>query len=467
MRFQKFISLLCALTLVLGGYAYADESGVAQLNSTIDNLQKQIGQMRSMMDQMNQQIRDIEKREPQVIVSKSGAAVQPMTQKDFDKQLEASIGPASQWLKDLKFGGDMRLRYEGSHFNSGNPSETDDYNRFRIRLRYGFEKTFNPDMKVGFYMASGGTTDPTSTNTSFDGNFVNKSLQWDRAYATYTPSWAKEIGPIKKLEITGGKFKNPFEKGSSKIIWDTDVRPEGVYEKVDLDLIKTDGLEVGGYLTYGQFVLDEASGSSKQDAELFALQFGLNPKFDIGLERPVEWLSAFSWYNFNGYADNSDFGSFARGNFNRDGDSTTLDAGDFNIIEIYNELLINPYAPRLMPNLPVKVYYDVATNTATDLYDLAWALGMKLGSAKKKGQWQLGYEYRYIEPNAVVGAFADSDFGLTGHTDARGSVISGAYKLTDDLSLESTLFLTGHLSSDAITRDEEKRMLQVDMVWKF
>jgi len=421
--------------------------------------------MRSMMDQMNQQIRDIEKREPQVIVSKSGAAVQPMTQKDFDKHLEESIGKAADWLKDLKFSGDMRLRYEGSHRTSGSPSETNDQNRFRYRLRYGFEKSFNPDMKVGFYMASGGTSDPTSTNQTLDGNFVWKTLVVDRAYATYTPSWAK-VGPVKKLEISAGKTQNPFTKGSSKIVWDGDVRPEGIYQKTDFNFIKTDDLKLDGYLTYGAFVLDEDSASSG-DAELFALQAGLAPTFDIGLERPVEWLSAFSWYNYNSYADNSNFGSFARGNFNSDGDSTTLDAGDFNIVEIYNELLLNPYTPRLTPNVPIKIFYDVATNTATDLFDLAWALGMKVGKAKKKGSWELGYEYRYIEPNAVVGAFADSDFGLTGHTDARGSVLSAKYKLTEDLLLQSTLFLTGHLSSDAITRDEEKRMLQVDMVWKF
>ena len=62
-------------------------------------------------------------------------------------------------------------------------AEDDPRNRFRMRLRYGFEKKLGSDFKVGFGMASGESAvnnghqgDPTSTNQTFTNLFNFKNV---------------------------------------------------------------------------------------------------------------------------------------------------------------------------------------------------------------------------------------------------------------------------------------------------
>lgn len=450
----------------------ADE---AQLVSMINVLQKQIEQMQRTIERQDQKIRDLEKRDPAISVPGASARkeVSPEKEKEkFHKNLQSHIGDADKWLKDLKFSADMRLRYEAFDFTSGHRTETDPRNRFRFRLRYGFEKKFKPDMTVGFYLASGGTSDPTSTNESFDGNFVYKTSVIERVYATYTPSWAK-WGPLEKFEITGGKFKNPFEEGTSEIIWDRDVRPEGAYQKADFRFINMENFKVKGYFTAGQFILDEdgtlGSGTTGGDAELWAFQFGIKPQFKTPFfEKPISVSSAVSYYSFDEYAEKSNFGTFARGNPNTTGSATELDAKDFEIFEYYAEIKISPDS---LP--PLRFFFDWATN----LYESAppaslggandaWAVGVKIGEAKEKGDWEIAYDYRLIEPNSVVGAFNDSDLG-NGHSDKRGSVIKAKYMLTKNLELGLAAYFINNVSAGNILIDEEQRRFQVDLAWKF
>jgi len=60
--------------------------------------------------------------------------------------------------------------------------------------------------------------------------------------------------------------------------------------------------------------------------------------------------------------------------------------------------------------------------------DTAWFLGLRAGNAvlQKRGQWQAGVNYRYIESDAVIDGFNDSDFGLGG-TNMKGYTLWGTY----------------------------------------
>lgn len=462
MKAKLMISAL-AVFVFFFGFANAVKADETQMLSRMQTLEKQIQEMQKIMNWQTEKLQGIEKTSTPSNIIPAG---------DFDENLKASIGDAASWLKGLKFSGDLRLRYEAFDYSSGHPSETDPQNRFRFRLRLGAEKKLSDEFKAGFGLASGGTTDPTSTNATFDGNFTYKTIVIDQAYATYTPNWAK-VGPIESLQMTGGKFKNPFIEGSSKIVWDHDVMPEGIYERIGFNLFDGETADVKGYLTAGQFVLDEdstlGSGTTGGDAELYAFQAGIMPeiKFD-GMKNPVKTKHALSYYSYSDYAVQSNFGSLARGNPNVDGNTSALDAGDFEIIEIYNELGFQ------LEGLPKsKFFFDWATNLDEHAPSAslggendAWAMGLKLGEAKKKGGWELSYEYRWIEPNAVVGAFNDSDFG-TGHADKRGSVFGAAYNFTDFLQMNLTAFFVNNISANTILRDEEQRRFQADLIWKF
>lgn len=312
--------------------------------------------------------------------------------------------------------------------------------------------------------SSGQNVDPTSTNTSFDNNFNFKDLFIEKAYASYTPAWF-DAAFVDQATFKAGKIDNPFEKGSSDIIWDRDVKPEGASEQFAFKKTEMGDTELGGYFTAGQFVLDE-DGTSGGDAELFGYQLGFNAvAYTPFLERPVDWLSAVSYYSYQDYAKNNNFligtTSLARGNSTC---GTSLCSGDFGIWEFYNEVAFYP------SGLPVRPYFDFAANLADDAFDSenkAWALGVKVGGIQKKGDWELGLAYKRIEPESVVGAFNDSDFGL-GHSGKRGSVFKLGYALTDSITLGGAAFFVNNLTTGTGgVRDEEQRRFQLDLAWKF
>ncbi len=490
MKLKRIFALACVISVTVSQAAWADVDQIAVLTKMVKEMEQEMGNMKKVIEQQDSKIRQLEIKGPSSESAPQAADGGPapvMTDKDFEDRLGIALGGSNKWIKDLKFSGDLRLRYEGQDFTSGDRTETDPRNRFRFRLRYGFEKKFNDQMKIGFAMASGeqvgGTNvDPTSTNVTFDNLFNFKDIFIEKAFATYTPNWAK-IGPVEKLELTGGKFTNPFELGSSELIWDRDVKPEGAYEKIDIRLIDTDNLNLKAYFIAGQFILDEDAtlGSpnatvASGDSQLYALQFGVNPVFYTPfLERPLDYLSAVSYYNYDNYANNRNFfiggTSLARGNPTSLGGSQ-LAARDFQVVEAYNEIAIYPYG------LPTRFFFDFAVNPALSTQanqsgggilhsNTAWSVGTRLGQLKLKGDWEARYEYRYIGANAVVGAFNDSDFGL-GHSGKQGHVVKLAYMITDSLTLAGSMFFVDNLNAGTGgVIDQQQRRFQLDLVWKF
>jgi hypothetical protein len=65
----------------------------------------------------------------------------------------------------------------------------------------------------------------------------------------------------------------------------------------------------------------------------------------------------------------------------------------------------------------------------------------------KRGNWLAAMSYRYLERDAVLDAFTDSDFHLGG-TDAKGYVLEFQYGLDEDVWLT-----TKWMSSDEIEGD--------------
>lgn len=483
----KALSVAIAAIFSLNSTAFAQDANLTKL---VEQMQQQMSQMQQTINAQNAKIASIEGHTGGVAIAKPE---DPQKEElKFKTRLEKELGKDYATFKDLKFTGDLRLRYEAFDYSSGsrtsataNTLETDPRNRFRYRLRVGLEKKFSDEIAAGFSLASGdnygvsgtsaGNVDPTSTNTTLDNNFNFKNIFVERAWATYTPAWAV-VGPLTKTEVTAGKFKNPFEKGSSDMIWDRDVRPEGVYESFDFRILDTESVKATGWFTAGQFILEEdgtlSNGITGGDANLFAYQLGLNPKFKFpGFEKPLGLTSAISFYDYSNYTNESNstiFGtSLARGNTNMDNTASQLDAKDFNIIEIYNELRIP------VGNLPVRPFMDFAHNMddksgIVNDHNTAYGLGVWLGEAKTKGQWEIGYAFKNIQANSVVGAFNDSDFG-DGHTNKRGSVLKAKYMLTDYLEFGLAGFFVNNIYQNAAAGipDLEARRFQADLVWKW
>ena len=370
--------------------------------------------------------------------------------------LPPSPNAGPKWLEGLEMGGDFRLRYEGIDHNEA----TRDQNRFRYRLRWKTEKHLTPNLDLGFRLVSGSTTDPTATNQTFTGDATFKSFLIDQAYAKYRPAFLTEHFPyLSKAEIAGGKFENPFFGATTSMVWDPDVTPEGFYESLEWGFLNK---KFNPFVTTGQFILQESATLS--DSEMYGVQTGVRwtpPGFSEKSE--VKITNAFAYYNFSDFARDSNFTvggvSLARGNTPLG--STNLAAGDFNILQFYNDIKFK------MAGVPLKFFGDFAFNAGDqtpdpDNQNKAYEYGLRLGEAKKKGSWEATYAYAYIEPNAVVGAFSESDFG-NGFANKRGSLFGLKYKLTDAIGLA----FRGSVASNVTGVNDETKRFQTDLEWVF
>lgn len=400
-------------------------------------------------------------------------------------QLRKETNP---WLEGITQKGDVRLRYEG--FSREN-EDSSDRNRYRARVRWGVEKQFDDTWAAGFRLATGSATEATSTNQTLTGEFNLKSIFLERAYGKYTPTqeWQRYFSSLDKAEFGAGKVENPYDrdKWNATILWDSDVTPEGIYEQMDFKLgeWENDAWWKLNWLS-GQFSLNEDSDLSPGDHGMMAYGLGTTYQWAKGYKSSFK-ATYYDWQNYAHFLKANSALSSSSGGADRELD-------DFKIINLYNDWDFDAQTG-LFGTQPVKVYWDYAHNTdaQTDATgtdgsteavnpslrndeDDAYSVGFTLGKAKDKGTWSSGYEYLYIEPNAVVGTFAESDLGV-GHANNKGHKLSCKYMVIKDLEFNATFWLVEKVNKTKITYggsdfrpngdDDELLRVQLDLVYKF
>lgn len=498
--------LAIVLSFAMALPVHADMGAISDdVQKMMNNMAKEMEKMQRTIAEQSQRIQTLESRKMDGVPVPQAASAAPMSEKEFQDMLKSEIKNVG-YFKNLKMGGDFRLRMENFAQGESDSASTTgddgaaDRNRFRYRLRYGIENGIGDDLTVGFRLASGTlssrdsassgartvyNSDPTSTNQTIGspGLFSYNTIVIEKAYANYKPKYFKDLalGPItiKGLEIGGGKFDNPFLKYSSPMVWDGDVTPEGVYEKINVNLYQNEGNEVNWFGTAMQSVLKEGS-AGETDANLFAFQTGFNlVSYTPMMERPVEFNTAMSFYGYDNYASDGNYildtlSSLARGNTTCVGTAGAgpcigLEMGNPKILEFYNELKLTP-----LFNTPISIFNDIATNVnngsvsgASAMKDTAIGYGVKAGKLKDKGDWETSFAWYSIPPNAVVGAFTDSDLGQ-GHANNLGTVWKAGYQLTKNTVLNFAWFnVTPYDSNVATAGDQRTNRFQTDLVWKF
>jgi hypothetical protein len=494
---MKKTAQFLALVFCLGSStAYADSSD--QMMTMLESLKQQMSRMQETIDRQNVRIQQLESHRvletPQANVPVSPSSGATMSDADFQKSLKDNVGEAIPWLKGAKYGGDFRLRYESFNFydknnDAGSTGTANDRtrNRFRIRLRWGFEKDFGDDWKAGFRLATGTTTEPTSTNQTLGnpGYFNFKTINVERAYAVYDPNGLKDYGALKGVKVGAGKFENPFLRYSTTIVWDADVTPEGIYEQANFSLVSTEENKLNLQTTAGQFIVNE-NAAVESDAAIYGYQGAVNySTYNFGTDKPVDINLAASYYDYtnrfqtNLAANNTAATSYLRTN--------SIVADDFRVLDLYPEISFS------VASTPVTLWYDFAKNLANvgtddfrqsggnDIHDTdtAWGAGFRIGKAKVKGSWEAFYGYYEIGANSVVAAFNDSDFGgpgTQGFTNRKGHKFGLGYQLTDNIVINWTGYLVRPLnpfnSTNAnfglqFAQNEDVFRSQLDVVYKF
>ena len=396
-------------------------------------------------------------------------------------------GAMPEWTTRLKFSGDFRLRYQGDFFADDNKltgstwyinanqinaagawgtgskyyyNILEDRNRLRARLRFNMDAKVTEGVNVNMRLATGKFDDPVSTNQTMGVSSKPYPVILDRAYLKATTRY-------KELAFMGGRMANPWL--GTDLIWDSDLNFEGVattYHPLRSDSMDNDENMLDVFVTLGAFPISEVQLSA-HDKWLYGLQTGVNwrflnqDSFDFALAyydyRNIEGERNTSLSNLNDYTapDLLSTGNtlFNIANISLNSSATLLAlASDYNLANLYLHYNIRRFAPI---NLDVSLDYvknigykqsdvlartggssgllSVAENSDGTPHVKGYMVKFDLGwpQIKQRDSWQLSLAYRYLERDAVLDVFTDSDF-RGGGTDNKGYIIQGQYALEEN-----------------------------------
>jgi len=418
-------------------------SGIVKADE-LSELKQQINEQNQKLQELMERLEQLEARQRQKEQSLT-QKIEEVAEKAENK--EAVLPEALKWAEKIKISGDFRYRHEhidqettGSAVRWKNGRDRD-----RIRARLMIEATVNDEWGLGFRLASG-SADPVSTNQTMENSFSSKDLWLDLAYFDWHPQ------SLTGTNVFGGKIKNPFYKvGGNQLIWDSDLNPEGIAAKFTIPLANRTDLHING----SGFWVDESS--SGVDTSLWGLQGYV--KHPVGKSDYV--LGGVSYFDYGNIQGRGDLKSTWSSSSSFYGNTTSSGnfVSDYDIFEAFAE-----YGTKVM-GLPFTVHGNWAKNlVASTNENTAWLIGGKLNKAKNPGSWEVGYNYRELEADSVLGAFTDSDF-IGGGTDGKGHQFGFTYQLAKNLQAAVTYFRNEQDGTSG--RSLDYRRLQLDLKLKF
>jgi len=428
-------------------------------------------------------------------------------------------GAWPEWIERIKFSGDVRVRGQSDSFGDGNfensyvdvnrinekrsfdvssqdnyknfLNTTEDRNRMRVRARIGMSANLGDNWYAGVRLVTGSIDDPVSTNETLGDYGSDFEISADQAYLSYIVNDGFDR-PI--LSVTGGRFANPFL--STDLVWDSDYTFEGLSASYKYWFFNKAGGNVNNvFLTAGAFPIEEF-GSSDQDKWLYGAQLGLDMKLTEA-HRLVLAAAYYDYQDAEGVANSVDSriedhtapDFIQKGNTLYDIDSSSLVtdpggtsqlyglAGDYNLINYTLRLEWLRFDP-----INVSLFFDYVHNEGFDSRELmdrvsgrniiavgntiedrvdGYKYGIEIGHDKlrKAHDWRLSLAYKYLEADAVLSAFTDSDFH-GGGTDAKGYILRGAYGLGPGTSVNFSYMSTDEIDGVPLNIDT----LQLDWI---
>jgi len=288
------------------------------------------------------------------------------------------------------------------------------------------------------------------------------------------------------LTVEAGRMKNPLY--TTPMVWDADLNVEGLSEQfkfkagdADLFLTAVQSQYLGVRKTTNN-VADSGTGTT----ELFAFQGGA--KYTLNDKTTAKAALTYTTYSKNLTAGTS--GYFGRTSSNFTG------VNDLSTIEVPAE--INYMATS---NVGVRLYGDYVYNTdaddratksgltgtsggATGSDDIAWLLGVVVGSAKDlkafegiklaKGDWQARLWYQDVGVWSTDASLVDSDI-FDSRVNMKGTIFKAQYNVQDNVAVN---FAYGHgkkkntafyaMGAGDISGDLAKfNVMQLDLTYKF
>ncbi|WP_236823580.1 putative porin [Blastochloris viridis] len=400
---------------------------------------------------------------------------------------------------------------------------TEDRERFRLRARLGLDADLNEDFSAGMRIATGDSNSPVSTNQTLGGsggNFSKYSLWLDRAYLRYQPVqeiavsagrfdnpfwtagdmvWNKDLG----FDGAALKAKGEIAPGLAAFlsagvfpIFNTSLNAGLDYES---NATGTDSVKVKSndkWLQGGQIGLstiladhwsftlagafynfsgvqgklsspcDTSNAKMTCDTDLYRPSFAQKGNTYMALRDPdPSLISPASQYQYFGLA--SEFRPVVV--------SARLDLSHFDPVHVLfdGEFVKNTAFDRAavagvaVNNFGPDVYNSSGTKIADGGYeggDTGWFGRVTVGhpEIKQLWDWSVHAGYKYVESDATVDAFTDSDFGLGG-TNLKGYFIGASLGLADNISASMRWLSANSIADYPYAVD----VLQIDLNAKF
>ncbi|MDT8281369.1 MAG: putative porin [Gammaproteobacteria bacterium] len=395
-------------------------------------------------------------------------------------------GTNPDWTKRIKFKGDIRFRYQGERFDNGNSTQyqnfnaindaggttaagtdafintTEDRDRLRLRARLGMEAKVTQGVTASIRLATGDPDDPVSTTQTLGNYGGDYQISLDQAFIRFNP-----MG--NEYQLTLGRMPNPWL--STELVWDDDLNFDGAafsYYFNRGDDMYDDEQQFDPFITVGAFPLQEVQLSGN-DKWLYGAQFG----FSYLTSKQNELKMGLAYYYFDNISGikntpDSTLTNYSAPPFVQKGNtmfdisnSTTnpqaelwalaADYQELDLSVVYDMANFAPIHVIFTGDYVENIGYDrskmqsragASVEGRTTGYDLGINVGWP--TVLQRGNWNAGLNYRYLERDAVVDAFTDSDFHLGG-TDGQGYKLSFRYGIEENTWTQLRLISTNEI----------------------
>lgn len=460
---------------------------------------------------------------------KKGVLTQQEAQ-DIQQDNTTNIGvlPATKWklsdaIKSIGLYGDVRFRYE--YRSADNPPKGglttgDTYyrERFRYALRAGIRGDLYDNWNYGIRLEtsanprspwvtfaddtgkanSGGVSGGTPSDKTSD--FLNIG----QAYLGWHPAdW---------YEMTVGRMPMPLY--ITPMVWDSDINPEGAFEKFKLSLGPVDA-----FMDFGQFDyqnINPANQFPSADTFILAWQVGAT----VNIRKNEAFKIAPVVYNYTGHGGSAGLNIPYVGQGTTNGINANTAAlnqngiNDLLVLEVPTEFTFPIPACPVVGPLEGRLFGDFAYNfngsdrarAAFDTtpaafpglngpatgenkaYQIGFGIGTQgpvygptqglvYGSTSKKGTWEARAYWQHIEQYSLDVNLIDSDF-FEGRANLQGFYTAVAYSFTDGIigTLRyghATRINTGlgtggnNLDLPQINPINNYNLFQADLTWRF
>ncbi|HZL42439.1 MAG TPA: putative porin [Verrucomicrobiae bacterium] len=436
-----------------------------------------------------------------------------------ESQTNVMASSASKWklsnsIKEIGLFGDVRFRYEYrgvDNFPGASPS-TYYRERFRYAFRAGIRGDLFDDFNYGVrletsanprspWVTFGDDSSPTPSAKTSDGIAIGQIfLGWHPA------SW---------YEMTVGKMPQPLY--TTPMVWDSDINPEGAYEKFKATVGNADL-----FAAFGQFVYqDQNPDRAIPSSDTWLLSFQLGGTYHIDKDSSFKIAPVLYTYAGRGVpSGGSGFSQLSVPFVGQGSGGTNLNTVAFNqngindllVLEVpaeYN-LKLGAYHARVFGDFaynfegdnraraafnagfPKGEFPGFAANQPPTGENMAYQVGfgfgnegpvygptqgLVYGSTSKKRTWEARVYWQHVEQYALDVNLMDSDF-FEGRANLEGIYAAFAYSFTDAIigtvrygyaSRINSMLGTGgnNLDLPALNPINNYNLVQLDLTWRF